>query len=187
MGKGQRPVAPFLRITGNVIRDNHTSETGGAIYLNTHYDDSRRSSPVCPQVWISGNSISGNRSEKGPGFYNYEGYPILINNLMDNCREGEPMREFWNKDNNYSYQNKGIINIYNNELSAKQDSITGIREDYPRVYSYVHTWKVKEEASGEISMRLLPPPLAYLVGHWHLCPFLCLLSLALPALSLLPF
>ncbi len=165
---GHRPKAqaPFLMITGNVIRDNHTSKTGGAIYLSTNYDDSRRSSPVCPQVWISGNSISGNHSEKGPGFYNYEGYPILINNLMDNCREGEPMREFWNVDNNYSFRNKGIINIFNNELSAKQDSITGIREEYPVVYSFAHKWKVTKASSGEISMRLLPPPWR---NWWAIC------------------
>lgn len=172
---GHRPKArtPFLYITGNVIRDNHTTETGGAIYLLAHYDDARRSSPVCPQVWISGNSISGNRSEKGPGFYNYEGYPILINNLMDNCREGEPRREFWNEDNNYNFLNKGIINIYHNELNAKQDSITGIREDYPVVYSFAHKWKVTKASQGEITMRLLPPPWR---AWWAICIYALLFA-----------
>ncbi|MGC9342561.1 MAG: ATP-binding protein, partial [Bacteroidales bacterium] len=113
---------------------------------------------VCPQIFLVGNELMGNRSDFGPGIHNLNTAIVLLDNVLDDDLSGEDSKEIYNTDINYSYTNDGIINAARNRVKRGFQSQGRIYRDFPIIHSHAHRWKVKNISSDKVKLSFVPPP-----------------------------
>ena len=152
-----RICSPSLRIYGNRILDNISSDQGGGIAFMEGNAGPNKESPICPQVYLSGNILEGNRAEFGAGIHNYNVAFIMVGNRLENDLSIQGSGEIWNEDVTYAHLNHGIINASDNQVQGDWPAGRGIFQDYPYVRSFAHRWKLIEDNPELIKIRYVPP------------------------------
>ena len=152
-----RVQTPFLRISGNRILYNISSDQGGGIALSGANYGPNKESPICPQVFLSGNTLLGNRAKFGAGIHNHNVSLIMVGNRLENDLSIRGSVEIDNEDVTYANLNQGIINAHGNQVQGEWPAGRGIFREYPYVRSFAHRWKVTEASPGGIRMRWVPP------------------------------
>ncbi len=110
---------PTPLIINNIIADNYSEERGGGIGIWTVENSHNSNSDITPQPAIINNTIANNRANDGCGLFNFDSYPLLLNNILwDDTTSGS--REIFNDDINYPEYfdkiNGGELFVYYSDL-----------------------------------------------------------------------
>lgn len=155
----------------NQIHNNLSSEKGGGIgILRTSL--LHRGLPVCPQIVIRDNILSANRALDGAGLANVRASILMMDNSLQNDLSEGNGSEIFLEDVSYAYKNDGIINAQGNEVQGGWPDVTGLYQDFPKIHSFEHTWKLKDPGSNELFMSLVPKPW---FSWWAICLYVLLL------------
>ena len=113
---------PNPLIFNNIIADNYSEEKGGGIGIWTVEDNHNSNSKTAPQPVIINNTIVNNKADDGCGIFNFDSYPLLLNNIFWDDLSVSGSREIFN-DNIYypgysDHVNNGIISIHYSDIQG---------------------------------------------------------------------
>lgn len=104
---------PCPEISNNVICNNYSQDMGGGIAVWTIEYNHSINSVISPQPTITNNTLANNTASDGAGLFNYDSYPLLMNNIFWNDLSIEGSREFFNDSIYYpeypDHNNRGEI------------------------------------------------------------------------------
>jgi hypothetical protein len=112
---------PTPLILNNIIANNYSDNRGAGIGIWTVENLHQSSSVITPQPAIINNTIVNNKAKDGSGIFNFDSYPLLLNNIVWNDLSVEGSREIFNDDifyPDYTEANGGELNIYYTDIQG---------------------------------------------------------------------
>ncbi len=107
---------PIPIIQNNIITNNYSQDKGGGLGVWTVENNHQSNSFIAPQPAFINNTIVNNKAKDGCGMFNYDSYPLLLNNIMWNDLSASGSREIFNDDIDYpeysDHINNGIISMH---------------------------------------------------------------------------
>jgi hypothetical protein len=111
---------PSPLIRNNIIADNYSQDKGAGIGIWTIQDNHNPNSVISPQPAMINNTIVNNRASDGSGIFNFDSYPLLLNNILWNDLSIPGSREIFNDDITYpeysDHINDGVIYAYYSDI-----------------------------------------------------------------------
>jgi hypothetical protein len=93
--------SPIIR--NNLIVNNNSEDLGGGIGIWTvEYDDTYPNSNIKPQPAIINNTIANNIAQDGCGIFNFDSYPLLMNNIIWDDLSTPGSREIFDENINFA-------------------------------------------------------------------------------------
>jgi len=114
-------IVPTPVIRNNIISDNYSQNRGGGIGIWTVQKNHSPSSTINPQPAIINNTIVNNKAKDGCGIFNFDSYPLLMNNILWNDLSMQGSREIFNDNihyTDYTEANEGELNIYYSDIQG---------------------------------------------------------------------
>jgi hypothetical protein len=113
---------PSPIIFNNIIYDNYSEDRGAGIGIWTVEKNHQPSSTISPQPVIINNTIVNNSAKDGCGIFNFDSYPLLLNNILWDDLSTEGSREIFNDDIDYpEYPDKingGELHVYYSDIQG---------------------------------------------------------------------
>ena len=113
-------LVPGPVIRNNIIAHNYSQDRGGGIGIWTVEKGHSSLSQINPQPAIINNTIVNNKANDGCGIFNFDSYPLLMNNIFWDDLSIEGSREIFNDNINYPEYpdkiNNGQLYIYNSDI-----------------------------------------------------------------------
>jgi predicted GH43/DUF377 family glycosyl hydrolase len=113
---------PCPVISNNIIANNYSEDKGAGIGIWTAEDNHNPNSIIAPQPAIINNTIVNNKANDGCGIFNFDSYPLLMNNILWNDLSVEGSREIFNNDLDYPQAsdkiNGGELFIYYSDIQG---------------------------------------------------------------------
>jgi predicted GH43/DUF377 family glycosyl hydrolase len=113
---------PSPIISNNIVYDNYSEDRGAGIGIWTVEKNHQASSVITPQPVIINNTIVNNKANDGSGIFNFDSYPLLMNNIFWDDLSVEGSREIFNDDIDYpDYPDKingGELHVYYSDIQG---------------------------------------------------------------------
>jgi len=161
---------PTPLIYNNIISNNFTEDKGGGIGIWTVEDNHQTSSIISPQPAIINNTIVNNSANDGCGIFNFDSYPLLMNNILWNDLSASGSREIFNDNLNYQIFgdkiNGGELFVYYSDIQGGWEGEGNI-DAYP---AFVDT------ANGDYSLTQFSKCVgigidsSFIQDYWYCCP-----------------
>jgi len=126
---------PTPLIRNNIITNNYSEDKGGglAIWTVEFEHGHQPNSIISPQPAFINNTIVNNKANDGCGLFNFDSYPLLMNNILWNDLSESGSREIFNDDITYpeypDHTNNGDISAYYSDIQGGWEEETNIDAD----------------------------------------------------------